>query len=134
MPKLDLKRVLLGMDEKPFPKTRDRASGEVVEELLMVDLLRDVYSSNLQDNTQEDRAKKGRLGQKLNQAFRKGEKFHLSEMDATYTLKQAGKYMEPVLYIQLEDLIHERKTVGEDGAGEDDEGSDEGKSEKETGQ
>lgn len=104
--KLDLSRTIYNADETPMMK-------EGGTPLTLGDALRAVYASTTQKDTGESKGKKGRLLKQLNGALRKGAAFDISTKDADFTVEQAGDSMQTVVFVQIDDLINERPTLGD---------------------
>lgn len=128
--KIDLSRLIFKADETPFiKKFQEQANVTIVmwsgkewirvpsfpeENITLGDVLRLVYSDDAQNETRENKSKKGRLLQKLNKAIRKKALFELSTDDAKLTLDEAGRSQETVLYIQIEDAIEGKPAWNEE--------------------
>jgi hypothetical protein len=109
--KLDLNRTIYTAEETPRLKEKKEDGTEVY--VTVGDVLRAVYASTVQGDTREQKSKKGRLLKLLNHSLRKKKELALTVDDAKFTLDVAGATMETTVFLQIEDLIEGRPTLGD---------------------
>jgi hypothetical protein len=129
--KIDLNRTVYREDETPRVKEFTPAPnlrvlqwggmdwqvvpGVPKEHVTLLDALRAVYAGTTQQDTQETQRRKGRLLVKLNRAARKRVGFELTVDDAKFTLDMAADLkLETPVYIQIDDIINGRPTLGDE--------------------
>lgn len=113
MKTLDLNRPILKEDESPYPKKVNK-EGKIEEQLTMIEVVRAICGSRPDGTTKDELQKKGRILKLANKAVKKKMGLRLTIDDAKFVIDEGAKVLDPVVFIQLEDVLEGRPTIGDD--------------------
>lgn len=129
MIKININRVVVRDDETPWVKEFDPQPGirvlvyrdfewRLVEgvpksHITFLDLFRAVFSCKQQQEKKESLRRKGELLKKVNSAAKKRAPLAISGADVDFIVEQAEFALDTIPFIQLDDVLHERPTLGD---------------------